>query len=116
MFLELAVPPDASGTVDYTTVDGTALAGMDYVATTGTLTFLPGNAFPRRVSITVFDDAIDEPNEQFTLVFSNPQGGVVLGDAKAVVTILDNDPVPQITVGECEVFEGDAGTLDARSR
>ena len=104
-----AVPPDASGTVDYTTVDGTALAGTDYVAATGRLAFLPGNAFPRPVSITVFDDAIDEPNEQFMLVLSNPQGGVVLGDATAVVTIVDNDPVPRSRSATASL-EGDAGS------
>jgi hypothetical protein len=106
------LPPDASGTVDYATVDGTARAGTDYVAVTGTLTFAPGSVLPNVVFLTLLADGIDEPDEQFTLVLSNPQGGVVLGDATAVVTIVDADPMPQITLGDCEMFEGDTGTAE----
>jgi hypothetical protein len=106
------MPPDVSGTVDYATVDGSALAGSDYVAASGTLTFAANTGLPRQVPITVLADALDEPDEQFTVVLSNPQGGVVLGDATAVITIVDADPLPQIVLGDCEMSEGDTGTSE----
>ena len=65
----------ASGpvTVDYATADGTAVAGADYTAASGTLTFAPGET-AKTVSVALLDDAIDEGKETFTLELSNPRG------------------------------------------
>jgi hypothetical protein len=104
-------PADAEGTIDYTTVDGTALAGVDYIAASGTLTFYPGGTtpgFPGNPRIVLVGDALDEPDEHFSLVLSNPQGGVLLGDATADVTIVDDDDPSLVTTGDCAAPEGDA--------
>ena len=68
-------------TVDYATTDGAgrwagtspARSGADYTATSGTLTFAPGET-SKSVSVPILDDAIDEGTEYFLLRFSNPQG------------------------------------------
>ena len=60
--------------VDFTTADGTALAGSDYTATCGTLTFAPGET-TRTILVPTLDDAVAEPTETFTVNLSNPTGG-----------------------------------------
>ena len=74
-------------TVDYTTQDGTATAGSDYVAQSGTLTFNPG--IKRAViSITIDGDRIPEPNETFNILLSNPVNAI-LNDGRATGTIIN---------------------------
>lgn len=83
---------DSSGinTVDYTTVDGTAEGGIDFVSASGTLTFAAGE-ITQTISITVFDDALEESDKTFSVELSNPSGGASLGTSSAVGTILDDD-------------------------
>ena len=66
----------ASGTltVDYATADGTAHAGVDYTAASGTLTFQAG-ASSQTVEVAVLDDAHDEGEETLTLTLSNASSG-----------------------------------------
>ena len=77
-------------TVDYATTDGTAKAGEDYTATSGTLTFAPGET-EKTVSVTIIDDTIEDSGETFRLVLSDPSGGQ-LGDTEATGTIFNTDP------------------------
>ncbi|MBW8878653.1 MAG: DUF1929 domain-containing protein [Acidobacteria bacterium] len=78
-------------TVQYSTADGTARAGSDYTATSGTLTFAAGET--RKVlSVPILNDAVQEPDESFTVTLSNPTGGASLGSPQtATVTIVDDD-------------------------
>ena len=72
--LDRAAPTDV--TVRYRTVDGTATAGSDYKATSGTLTF--GHGYRRQeIRVPVFDDNVEDSGETFRLVLSNPQGAVI---------------------------------------
>jgi hypothetical protein len=75
--------------VDYATGNGTALAGADYVASSGTLTFA-ANETVKIVSIPIIGDLAFEPTETFTLQLSNV-AGAILQDSLGVGTILDND-------------------------
>ena len=85
----------ASGTVtvDYATADGTATAGADYTATSGTLRFAAGET-SKTVSVTVLDDAHDDGGETVTLTLSNASGGR-LTDGQATGTIKNRDPLPR---------------------
>ena len=80
-------------TIDYATVDGTARAGSDYTATSGTLTFAPGDKTYKQVTVPILDDAINDSGEQFSLVLSNPTGGAQLNRWHHTVkgTILNED-------------------------
>lgn len=85
--------PEGTGpvSVDFATVDGTALAGLDYVPTNGTLVFAP-NQFTNSFTVTILNDAIGEFDEIINLVLSNPAGEAVLGGVPvASLFILDND-------------------------
>ncbi|HLY12134.1 MAG TPA: Calx-beta domain-containing protein [Planctomycetota bacterium] len=63
----------------YATVNGTAIAGTDYVTTSGTLSWSNGNTTPQNVVITIKDDGIVNGNKTFYLQLSLPTGGAYLG-------------------------------------
>ena len=79
-------------TVDYATADGTAAAGADYTATSGTLTFAAGET-TKTVSVPILDDSHDEGEETFTLRLSNATG-TRIGDGEATGTIENADLMP----------------------
>ena len=79
-------------TVDYATADGTAHAGDDYVATSGTLTFAPHERV-KYVDVTINADGAGEPDETFFLNLSNESSGTMV-DPQAVVTITETPPPP----------------------
>ncbi len=92
-------------TVDYATSDGTATAGADYTATSGTLTFAPGET-RKTVSVPLLDDEVEESAETFTLTLSNASGGrAYLSDATATGTIADDDSTtPPVGVPQGDVL------------
>ena len=84
-------------TIDYSTEDGlpedgeTAVAGLDYVAQTGTLIFEPGET-TKTIEVQILEDTLNEVNENFALALTNPNN-VILTDpeTKGTGTITDND-------------------------
>jgi hypothetical protein len=66
----LSAAYDQPVTVSYSTVNGTAKAGEDYLATTGTLTFAPGET-TKTITIEVKGDSKKEANETFYLDLSS---------------------------------------------
>ena len=85
---EAAVPR----TFAYGTADGTALAGSDYRASTGTVTVVPGQR-TATFEIAVLDDAELEGEEWFTVWLA--RSGTMLAEAQ--VTVIEND-VPTVTL------------------
>jgi hypothetical protein len=83
-------------TVNYSTANGDALAGSDYVAASGTLTFGPGET-TKTIKVLVKGDLTDEYDQRFTVNLSAAIGATIL-DSQAVGTIVDNDPPPTITI------------------
>ena len=79
-------------TVDWATADGTATAGSDYTADSGTLTFAPDET-SKTVAVAVLDDAHDEGSETLTVTLSNPSGAY-LADGEATGTIENSDHMP----------------------
>lgn len=78
-----------AATVQFFTSNGTALAGSDYIATNGVLTFLPG-VQTQFIRVVILSDTLSEPDETFTVRLINPTNAT-LGTAIASVTILDDD-------------------------
>ena len=78
--------------VAYATADGSATAGSDYTATSGTLTFATGET-AKTVSVPVLDDAHDEGEETLTLRLSAATGAVI-SDGVATGTIENTDLMP----------------------
>jgi hypothetical protein len=81
------------------TSNGTASAGSDYAATSGTLSFGAG-VTSLSFQVPVTNDTQDEANETVNLTLSNPGGGAVLGTRRtAVLTIVDNDTGGTLSFG-----------------
>ena len=80
----------ADTTASWTGSDGPATAGADYTATSGTLTFAPGET-AKTVSVPILDDAADEGTEHFLLRFSNPRGAVLSAAFRETVGLIEND-------------------------
>lgn len=93
--------------VNYTTADGSATAGSDYLATSGTLTWAAGDLTNKTITVPIFTDAIAEPTETFTVVLSSPNDDVNLGTpSTATVEIQDNPPAAlQFTQATYSGFE-----------
>ena len=104
-------PSGKTISVDYTTVDGTATAGQDYVAKSGTLTFAPGET-TQTIEVAISGDSIDEIDEAFSISLENPVNAAI-SDAEGTATIVDNDTPPEITTTGFTITEGNDGTKEA---
>lgn len=87
--INLYCPRNETVTVSYATADGTATAGSDYLATSGTLTFAPGET-QKTVAVTVYPDATSEPDETFYLNLSSPSVNLATPDTQVAATIIDD--------------------------
>jgi hypothetical protein len=83
---------DQPVTVDYVTVDGTALAGTDYEAAQGTLSF-QGDEFFKEIPVVILNDGVINPDKSFQLQLSNASSGGVGNPSLATVIIQDPTPV-----------------------
>jgi Zn-dependent metalloprotease len=101
----------AAFTVDYATSNGSALAGSDYGAVSGTLSFAAGVA-SRTFTIPITSDTQGEANETVFLALSNATGAYFGPRRTAVLTITDNEPVVQLSATAYTVAEaGPAATI-----
>ena len=98
-------------TVQYATANGSAIAPGDYTATSGSLTFAPGQT-TKTVSVPVNGDALDEIDETFNLNLSVPANATIL-DGVGLGTIVDNDGLPSLSVNDVTVTEGNGGGVNA---
>jgi uncharacterized delta-60 repeat protein len=106
--VDLSQPSTSTVTAQYASSDGTATAGSDYTAVSGTLTFAPGQTH-QTIVVPVAGDRLNEDNETFNLTLSSPSGAS-LGRSQAVGTIVDDDPVPSLSVLGTSTVEGNSGT------
>ncbi len=101
-------------TVQYATTHGTATAGTDYTAATGTVTFAAGET-SKTVSIAVKGDTTVEGNETVTLKLTDATGATI-ADASGTGTITNDDvapTLPAISIADVTVAEGNSGTTQA---
>ena len=128
--VSLDAPSGLPSSVDWATGDiavpegsyTMAQADVDYTAAGGTVDF-PAGETEMTVEIELLDDAIDEKDEQFAIVLTNPMYSVFGGDADAVTatgTIMDDDDAPSVSIADASAMEASgevtfAVTLDAPS-
>lgn len=100
-------------TVAYSTADGTATSGSDYVAANGTLTFAAGET-SKTIQVTVKGDTAAEGNEAFVIRLANAAGATIAdGSATGTLTNDDTAPtLPALSVGDVSLREGDSGTAE----
>jgi hypothetical protein len=95
--------------VAYAASDGTATAGVDYVASSGTVTIPEGQQFAT-FAVPLIGNGTAEGDRSFTVALDAPTGGATLGAAKAIGTILDDELLISIAPLDAARPEGDAGT------
>jgi len=94
-----------SFSVNYATADGTATAGSDYTAASGTLTFAAGDT-TKTISVTTTNDTVNEASETALVNLSGATGGATISDTQGVGTITDNDAAPAFSINDVSVTEG----------
>ncbi len=106
-----------AATIAYATENGTATAGQDYTATSGTLNF-GASETSKTFSVPILDDAAIEGNETFHVVLSIPAGAttpVALGSPSRVEATIMDDDTAQASFASAAASVGEAvGTANAR--
>ena len=92
-----------AASVNYTTQNGTALAGAEYTQASGTLV-IPAGATSSVIPVELADDAKDEDDKALSLVISDPVDATI-GDGDAAVQISDNDPPPVLSINDVALTE-----------
>jgi uncharacterized delta-60 repeat protein len=72
--------------VDYSTADGSAIGGIDYLSQQGTLRFVPLQTV-KTITVPIFDNALPNLDKSFQLRLSNPSGGATVDAGPSVVTV-----------------------------
>ena len=100
--------------INYSTADGTAQAGSDYVAATGSIT-IPAGSTTGQIAITVNGDTVVETDETFNVQLALGGTNATLGDGSGLGTIQNDDAapppaVPTLSIANAAKLEGNSGT------
>ena len=98
----LSAPSAEPVNVQYTTADGTATAGSDYLAGSGTLT-IPADQTTGTITVPVIGDRLPEPNESLFVNLTNATNATI-ADGQGVSAIMDDEP--RISIGDASLREG----------
>ncbi len=96
-----------AASVNYATSNGTATSPADYTAVNGTLNWADGDAAPKTFNIPIIDDELQEAPETVNITLSNATGSALGAPANAVLTINDNDTLPELSINDVTQPEGD---------
>ncbi|HEY2346284.1 MAG TPA: Calx-beta domain-containing protein [Xanthomonadaceae bacterium] len=100
-----------NATANYTTVDGTAFAGTDYVATSGTLT-IPAGQLSTTIIAPIIGNTTPGPTRTFTVKLSGSHNMTIAhGHGEAIGTIVDDDG-PTLSIGDVAMAEGSVGNCE----
>jgi hypothetical protein len=94
--LTAGVPLASAVSVTYATGGGTAVAGADYTAASGTLTFAAGstNGATRTIAVAILQGGMHEASETVVVTLTSPSGATMGSPAAHTLTITDDDPTP----------------------
>ncbi len=106
--LKLSGPSGKTVTVPYTTADGAATAGSDYVSKSGNFNFLPGSTSVS-VNVTVNADTLVEGDETVLIDLSPPANGTLIA-SQITGIIADDDPLPLVSIADAKTTEGNSGS------
>jgi chitinase len=100
--VSLSAASNKAVAVSFRTENGSALAGADYQAVSGTLTFAPGQT-RKTVAVLVFGDRTVEANETFAVRLLSTSRGKI-ADAFGTVTVVDDEP--RVSISDVYEMEG----------
>jgi aryl-phospho-beta-D-glucosidase BglC (GH1 family) len=109
----LSSPATGPVTIGYTTADSTAIAGSDYAAKSGTISFAAGET-TKTIDVLITGDTQVESNETLLLKLISATGATI-ATPQAIGTILNDDqppPLPTLSISNSSVNEGNSGTIN----
>jgi uncharacterized delta-60 repeat protein len=89
-------PDHEEARIDYATINGTAISGVDFTPVFGTLTFAPGET-RKNLAVPLLPDAVYDPDESFALRLENPQGASLGAPASGAARIIEASPSIEFT-------------------
>lgn len=111
--VSLSAPAPAGGvTFDIATANGTATAGVDYVANSLTSQTIPAGSSTYSFTVLLNGDSLNEPTENFFVNITNVINSIVF-DGQGIGTITNDDPLPNLSINDVTITEGDSGTTNA---
>lgn len=112
--IEVKLSGRQTGAVEvvYATANNTATSPQDFISVNGTFVFAPGERV-KTFPVSVVGDLLDEVDETFLVNLSTTANFVEVAPGPFEITILDNDPLPRISLGSTSVVEGSGGTTNA---
>ena len=111
--VSLSAPAGPGGvTFDIATANGSAIGGVDYVTSSLTGQTIPAGSSTYTFTVLVNGDVLNEPTETFFVNVTNVVNAVVV-DGQGVGTIVNDDPLPSLSINDVSVIEGNAGTVNA---
>ncbi|WP_277601974.1 putative Ig domain-containing protein [Altererythrobacter sp. BO-6] len=111
--VSLSAPAPAGGvSFDIATANGTATAGVDYVAQSLTGQTIAAGSSTYTFTVQINGDSLNEASETFFVNVTNVTNATVV-DAQGVGTITNDDPLPSLSINDVTVAEGNAGTVNA---
>ncbi|MFO1498624.1 MAG: Calx-beta domain-containing protein [Verrucomicrobiota bacterium] len=84
---------DVPASVHYATLNGSATAGLDYTAVSGTLSWASGDWQDKYFDVPILDDDLCEGHEIFAIVLNDAQGSTLNDPSSAIITIVDDEPL-----------------------
>ncbi|HVE71884.1 MAG TPA: Calx-beta domain-containing protein [Thermoanaerobaculia bacterium] len=99
---------DGTASVDYATIEDTAIGGIHFGPVAGRLTFGPGEIL-RTFEVPILHDAIYSGDVKFRVALTNPVGAPLAVPNTLTVTVRENDPQPVLSIQNVTVTEGDEG-------
>lgn len=110
--VSLSAASTQATTVNYATANGSATAGSDFTAASGTLSF-PAGTTSKTISVAVLGDTTAEGDEDFFVNLSAATGATI-ADGQGKGTIRNDDTAAvSLSIGDATVTEGNAGTVNA---
>ena len=107
--VELSAAHSDTVGVRWATSDGTAVAGSDYTAADGTLSFAAGER-QKTISVAITDDSLDEGSETFTVTLSDASNAE-LGAARMSTVTINDDDTAEVTVPGNDTLTGGGGGI-----
>lgn len=110
--VSLSAPAGPGGvTFDIATANGSATGGIDYVASALTNQTIPAGSSTYTFTVLVNGELLNEPSETFFVNVTNVINAVVI-DGQGVGTIVNDDPLPSLSINDVTVTEGNSGTTN----
>ena len=110
--VSLSAPAGPGGvTFNIATANGSATAGVDYVAQSLTGQTIPAGSSTYTFTVQINGDLLNEPTETFFVNVTGVTNAVVV-DGQGVGTISNDDPLPSLSIDDILVLEGNAGAVN----